>query len=204
MVYSFRTRKFLFLISSILSFGTTSCIYSVEEDIKVTPAPADDTHYGAALKKATKSRTVFKEFETRYQVTATYLSPEFRTAFAKRIERVYIKSELNLSEASEKAGFFISIHSPEDDRVDLTNPHHWTVVMENNANSKTLIKPILIKKLHDKERWRAYFDGVTEWTSEYLVVFDFPSTDTNTSQLVNKTSISLTFANADAQVTLSW
>ena len=187
-----------------LSFLWVSCIYSVEDDVKVTPAPSEDADYSVALHKATKSRTVFKEFETRYQVTATYLSPEFRAAFAKRIEKVYIKSDINLSEATEKAGFFISIHSPIDDRVDLTNPHHWTVVLENSSQKQSSVKPILIKKLSDKERWRAYFDGVTEWTSEYLVVFDLPSMNTSNSQLVDKIAITLTLANADAQVSLSW
>jgi hypothetical protein len=203
-MHSFLKRHRSFIALFVLGVGQSSCIYSVEDDVKVTPAPAEDSEYGTALKKATKSRTVFKEFETRYQVTATYLSPNFRQAFAKRLERVYIKSELNLSEANEKAGFFISIHSPEDDRVDLTNPHHWTVALENSSQPKNIIKPILIKKLNDKERWRAYFDTVTEWTSEYLVVFDLPSTDTNTSQLLDKNTLTLMLANADGQVVLSW
>ncbi len=192
------------ILLTVICFAATSCIYSVEDDIKVTPAPSEDLDFAKALSNSTQSRTVFKEFETRYQVTATYLSPEFRAAFAKRIEKVYKKSDLNLSEAAEKAGFFVSIHSPEDDRVDLTNPHHWTVGVEDPTNSKALFKPILIKRLNDKERWRAYFESVTDWTVEYLVIFDIPSTNVNTSKLLNKKNIVLTFANADAQVSLMW
>lgn len=181
--------------------GAAGCVHSIESDVAIAPAPLEDSEYGEALTKATQARTVFKDFETRYQLTATYLSPAFRTAFSRRLERVYRSGHVEFEEAATKAGFFVSLQAPEGERTDLTNPRHWTVQL---AGKDTPVQPILLKKLSDKERWRAFFPSVTEWTTEYLVVFDVPAVDTNSPQLVQPTNMGITFANADAQVTLSW
>jgi hypothetical protein len=197
-----RLASALALASVLLgSSALTGCVYSVEDDVDLTPTPDDDREYAAALAKSTQQRTVFKDFETRYTVTATYLSPEFRNAFTKRLERVYRKGEVYFAEADQKAGFFVSIHSPDADRTDLTNPQHWTVLLDSKDGP---LKPILVKRINDKERWRAFFDSVTTWTTEYLVVFDAPAVNANSPELVAKTAIALTFANADAQVNLVW
>lgn len=197
------TLKSLTLAASLVAavFGLTGCVYSVESDVDITPAPEDDKDYAKALDKATQERTVFKEFETRYKVTATYLSPEFRTAFTKRLERVFNKDEVHFEEANQKAGFFVSIHAPFEDRTDLGNPHHWTVLLESKDGP---MKPMLVKRLNDKERWRAFFGSVTEWTTEYLVVFDAPAVNPNSPELVEKMGVNLLFANADAKVSLVW
>lgn len=177
------------------------CVTSVEPDVSVAMAPSEDPEYSAAFAQATKARVVFKDFETRYQLSATYLSPAFRAAFARRYTRVYKKDMVEFVEATQKAGFFVIIQSPTDDRTDLTNPQHWTLVMNTKDGP---MKPILVKKLNDKERWRAFFDSVTKWTTEYLVVFDAPAVNANSPDLVEKTGINLMFANADAEVNLTW
>jgi hypothetical protein len=163
--------KKLFVLLA-LSLAATGCISSVESDVNLTPAPDEDAEYNAALTKATKERTVFKDFETRYKVTATYLSPEFRAAFTRRLERVYKQGQVQFEEANAKAGFFVSMHAPGGERTDLTNPHHWSVLL---ASKDGPLKPVLVKRINDKERWRAFFPAVAEWTEEYLIVFDAPS-----------------------------
>jgi len=193
-------RTILFSLSLIPTL-LLGCISNVESDVDVTPAPSEDGVYYDALDKATEERTVFKDFETRYRVTATYLSPEFRGAFAKRMESVYKRSDVLFEEADAKAGFFVSVHAPNEERTDLANPQHWSIFLASNEGP---IRPVLVKRLSDKERWRAFFDSVTEWTTEYLIVFDVPSVNTNSPELVAKTAMNLTFANADAQVNLTW
>jgi hypothetical protein len=190
----------------LAALSLAGCVTSAESDVAVQDAPLEDGEYGPALAKATQTRTIFKDWETRYTVTATYLSPAFRAAFSRRLGRVYKKDMPEFEEAGNKAGFFVSIQSPTDERTDLTNPTHWTVLMQSKggAGPGQGLKPVLVKKLNDKERWRAFFATVTPWTSEYLVVFDAPSVDANSPELVEKTGISLLFANADAQVNLSW
>ncbi len=189
------------LTLAYVGLGLTACVSSVESDVELATTPDEDPDYSKVLGKSTQTRTVFADFETRYQVTATYLSPEFIGAFGKRMEKVYKKGDGPWQEAQGKAAFFVSVSSPDDDRTDLSNPNHWTVLMGAKEGS---LKPILVKRLNDKERWRAFFYSVTGWTKEYLVVFDAPAVNANSPDLVEKTSINLTFANADGQVNLTW
>lgn len=194
--------KNLGLVASFLGLlSPWSCVSSVEPDVSVALAPKEDHGYYDVFAKATKSRAVFKDFENRWQLTATYLSPEFRAAFADRLAKVYQNAPMQFDEASSKAGFFISIQAPADEVKDLSNPHHWSILLGPKGQS---LRPVLVKRLDDKERWRAFFDTVSEWSTEYLIVFDAPSVTPNAKDLVAKTPISLTFANADAQVSLSW
>ena len=181
----------------------TGCVSSIEPDVELTPSPAEDKDYFDALQKATRERIVFKDFETRMIVGATYLSPEFRSAFAQRLERVYKKGEGGFQEAKEKAGFFVTIDVPgaDSDSQDIANGHHWTVLLKTPEGS---IRPVVIKRITDKERWRAFFKNVTNWTSEYLVIFDVPSVNPDSPKMVAKTPVQLMLANADAQLNLSW
>ena len=198
-------KKLLPLLAAIALTGPTACVTSKEPDVETHAPPLADPDYGPVLAKATQSRVVFRDFENRYQVTATYLSPEFRAAFAKRLAQVYLNDESRLfEEASAKAGFFVSIEAPSNElneKTDLSNPQHWTVQL---AGSQGPLKPILVKRLNDKERWRAFFAGINTWTYEYLVVFDAPSVNPHSPELVQKTGVTLTLANADAKVDLSW
>jgi hypothetical protein len=187
---------------TVLLCATSGCVSSIEPDIDINASVSEDRPYYDALTKATRERTIFKDFETRYIMTATYLSPEFRSAFAARLEQVYKRGEPGFQEATAKAGFFITLNAPGgDDRIDLTNVHHWTVLLETKEGP---IRPILIKHIDDKVRWRPFFPGVTNWSSEYLVIFDTPSVDANSPQMVAKTAVHLILANADAKVGLVW
>ena len=191
-------------VSLLAAASVTGCVTATETDVTTQPAPAEDPDYGPVLAKSTQARTIFKDFETRYMVSATYLSPEFRAAFARRLAKVYLQDRSAMfEEANAKAGFFVSIETPSDieDKGDLSNPQHWTVLL---GDKQQPIKPILVKRLNDKERWRAFFPAVSPWTYDYLVVFDAPSVDPHSAELVEKTGVTLTFANADAKVELSW
>lgn len=190
------------LVLLLVTVFLSSCVSSIEPDIQLNPSPREDQAYMQVFERVSKSRVVFKNFETRYEISATYLSPEFRAAFSDRLARIFREAPIHFEEASEKSGFFVSIGAPDDDHIDLTNPHHWSIFL--SASNGTPIKPILVKRLDDKERWRAFFDHVTDWTREYLIVFDTPSVNANSKDLVAKTTINLMFANADAQLSLNW
>ena len=190
----------------VLALAPLGCATSQEAGTEISEAPSEDPEYSHALDKATQKRVVLKDFETRWRLSATYLSPEFRTAFAKRLGRVYLQDASNgpqLDEAASKAGFLVSLQAADVERLAIDNPQHWTIVL-NVAGTPTPLKPVLIKKLPDKERWRAFFDGVDFWTTDYLLVFDTPSVDTASAALVEKSPMRLTFANADGKVHLDW
>jgi hypothetical protein len=185
----------------VLASSFTACVHSKESDIRLTEPPTEDKAFDQALEKATKTRPVFNNFETRFVLTAVYISPEFRTAFTNRLEKVYEKSNVELGEIGPKAGFLVSLQVFDDTRADLTNPQHWTVALKTKDGP---IRPLLIKPLADKERWRAFFPSINQWSHDFLVVFDVPGVDANTPKLVEKSPVNVTFANADARVDLTW
>lgn len=184
-----------------LTMGLCSCVTSMEDDINLNATAHEDDDYAESLNKWTKSRTVIKNFETRYRITATYLSPDFRSSFARRFKEIYLNEDMKLAEADKKAGFFVSLYIPNEDSDDLSNNNHWTVVLKT-ANGD--LRPQIIKKVRDKTRWNPFFSGIDEWSSEFLVVFDTPSMDPKSPDLVASSDLSLVVANADAQVLLEW
>ncbi len=189
-----------FLVSQVL---LSSCVSNLESDVVLTPTISQDTPYKEALQKATRDRTVFKNFETKAIVHATYLSPEFRAAFAERLNRIFKRSDVHFDDTKDKAAFMVSLEVPGIwyERNDLTDPYQWTITMDSDQGP---IRPVMIKRILDKERWRPYFTHVTEWSGEFLVVFDAPSVNPNSDQMVVKTPVKLTIANADAQLNLTW
>jgi hypothetical protein len=179
------------------------CLSFLQPDVALTPSATEDEAYREALKKATRERTVYKDLETKAIVHAVYLSPEFRNAFADRFNRVFKSGELQFNEAKDKAAFFVSLQVPGlwHHRTDLADPHQWSILLETDHGP---VRPVVIKRVPDKEQWRPFFTHITEWSSEFLVIFDAPSINANSEQMVVKTDVKLTIANADAQVNLSW
>lgn len=186
----------------LLALGASlpSCVTSLEREVDLNRPPEDDKEYFPALRKATRAADVVSNFETHWTITTTHLSPEFLTAFNRRLERVYLQGSSSFEDAKAKTGFFVSIYSPENDVTDLSNPNHWTIVLEKKDGQ---LRPVLVKKLSDKIRWRSFFDTVGRWTEEYLVVFDTPAINPD-ANLVEKAPINLIFANANARITFTW
>jgi len=185
------------VVAVAFMMGMSSCVHSIGSDIVVADAPEEDTAYNAVLQKSTRAKSVIKNFENRYQIVTTYLSPEFRAAFSQRLTKVFLTGAGEFEETNAKAGFFVSLNAAFEERADLSNPQHWSVLMKT---SDGLIKPVVVKKLSDKERWRAFFGSVNTWSHDYLVVFDAPAVNPSSADLVEK----IVFANADGQVSLTW
>lgn len=182
-----------------MPFVLWSCITS-QDGVQVNPKPQEDETYLRAYESHSRKQNVFINFETRYTVTATYLSPEFRAAFAKRFESLYSAPQPFLEEASSKAGFFVTIFAPEDEGYNLTDDQLWSIQLRSAGKTH---KPFMVKRLGDKDRWLPFFVDVHRWSQEYLILFDTPSISTG-DKLLDKKDLALLFANADAKVTLNW
>jgi len=185
----------------VVNLGLWSCVTSTEDGVTIHPAPEEDSEYFPVYEQSTRKADVTKDFGTRYKVSVTYLSHEFRAAMSKRLERLYQQGQPALEEATQKAGFFVSVFTSKRDVADLSNRDLWNILMRTKDAS---FKPVAIRKLSDKERWSPFFPQINLWSTDYLVVFDAPSVNPMSADLVDKTPIHLVFANADAQVELSW
>jgi len=188
------------ILAGIIGLFSSSCITSWGDSVDVHHSPEDDKDYFEAYLKATRDDKIFVNFETRYTMSITYLSPEFRQSFAKRYETLFGTPQPFLDEASSKLGFFISVFSPDDDKYDLKDEQLWHTKMMIGDSAH---RPALIKRLSKKERWRPFFSNVHNWSHEYLVLFDTPSVDLSAETLKDR-SISLTLSNADARIAQSW
>lgn len=181
--------------------GPLSCIHGAGSSIEYNSPIDQDKKYYDILNRYTRESKVFRNFETVYTVAATYLSPEFRAILAQRYEELYSQPQPVLEEATSKAGFFVTIYGPDKEAVDLTNAHLWSMLLQVKEQT---IKPILVKRLSDKERWRPFFGNIHPWSHEFLVLFDTDSITPNDPSMVDKTSLSLVFASADAKVRFAW
>jgi hypothetical protein len=161
----------------------------------------EDTEYAKVYGESTVSGEIYKDFESRFRVTATYLSPKFRTAFSNRLKELFTQDHPGLDEAGQKAGFFISIQSPDDNSIDLNDPHLWSIFLDLGEGRTN---PSLVKRVYQKERWTPFFKDISHWSREYLIVFDAAAVTPNSPDMVQKASVALTFANSDAKVRLNW
>jgi hypothetical protein len=184
-----------------LAVSSTACVTSADREVSLNSDPREDRAYRKVVQRAMQSADVIKNFETRVKIQATYLSPEFRAAFTKRLAEVFQQTQPSFEEAEAKAGFFVSIFSPIEGTIDLANPYHWNIFMKTKDGQ---LKPAIIKKVNDKVRWGPFFEQINPWTTEYLIVFDTAPVNPNAPELVEKIPVELVMANADAQVTLSW
>jgi hypothetical protein len=180
---------------------SAGCVTSVERAVDINSSVDSDDAYYAAYKKYTQDAKVIADFEHRYSVTATVLTPEMRSALAKRYEQMFAVQQTVLDDSSSKSGFFVSVFSPNRQGYDIEDEVHWTILLQTGETPR---RPMVVRRLDDKERWKPFFPEVSQWSKEYLIIFDENLPDLDSAELVKKNSISLIFANADAQVKLVW
>ena len=186
----------------VIALSGVSCVSSMDPGVEASDPPYADKDYYSKYKDATRGGDLIVKFDVHYRLHATYLSPEFRGALVKRVEKLYLQDAGGaFQEASSKAGFIVTAYGMERESVDLANTNHWTLQFESKEGP---VKPILVKKLSDKIRWRNFFETMTPWTTDYLVVFDRAAVNPDAANLVEKPMTRLTLANGEGIVKLDW
>jgi hypothetical protein len=162
----------------------------------------EDGAYYKKYQSATRGGDVISTFDILYRIHATYLSPEFRSALVERMGKIYLEDAgAAFQEASAKAGFIVTVYGLDRDTVDLANTNHWTILFENKEGP---VKPILVKKIGDKVRWRNFFETISPWTQDYLIVFDKTAVNPNAENLVEKPITRLTLTNGEGRIRMDW
>ncbi len=192
-------RTFLAIVAVM---STSACISSIDKGVEEHERPHEDADYYKKYQNATRGGDIISKLDILYRIHATYLSPEFRTALVERMGRLYMEDAgAAFQEASAKAGFIVTVYGLDRETVDLTNVAHWTILFENKEGA---VKPVLVKKINDKVRWRNFFETITPWTQDYLVVFDKTAVNPNAENLVEKPMTRLTLANGDGRIQMNW
>lgn len=181
--------------------ATSACVSSIDPGFELSRPLSDDKDYYASLQGATRGGDLIRDFGLEYRIHATYLYPEFRGQLAKRLQSLYVQEAGAFTEADSKSGFFISVFGSDRDTVDLGNTNHWTILLEGKEGST---RPVLVRKITDKVRWRNFFEHVTPWSTEYLVVFDTPAANPGAENMVEKPHAKLVIANAQGKIAFNW
>lgn len=194
-----RMFKTLWIASITMAvLGAVSCVVSIEPEVDLQPSPLSDSSYEPVLTKNTRSIEVTDNFESRFQIKSTTLSPDFLKAFAKRYERIYKETPPVLIDSAGKAGFFVSLVVPTRDLANLNDPDLWTIQL---TRGKEVTRPSIVRRLNEKPRWKAFFPGVNLWSHDFLVVFDAPAPG-GEEALVKAVKWRLTFASPEASVNI--
>lgn len=192
-------RKIFLSVLAVASLPT--CVSSVDPGFELSHPLADDKDYYTSYQAATRGGDLIRNFGLEYRIHATYLYPEFRSSLAKRLQRLYIQDAGAFVEADSKSGFMVTIFGSDRDSTDLANTNHWTLLLEGKDGST---RPVLVRKITDKRRWRNFFENITPWSVEYLVVFDTPAANPNAANLVEKPHAKFVIATAEGKIALNW
>lgn len=184
----------------LIAFMNFSCSHFQEVTIEKSNLPHEDSEYFDVYEDFTRDVEIYSNFATKYHLSATLMSGEFRQAYSKRHKNLYVSEQPSIVESSNQTGFFVTIFSPNMEEADLNDELLWTIKMKKDDQE---FKPSLVRRLNHKNRWKPFFINVNKWTREYLILFDTPSTETS-KQLVARKNLSLVLANADARIKLAW
>ncbi len=180
----------------------SSCISSIDPGIELSRPPSDDKEYYQSYQEATRGGDMIRDFGLTFKIQATYLYPGFRAQLARRLKELYLQDTGGaFSEADSKSGFLVTIYGDGRDTADLANTNHWTVVLDGKDGQQ---RPVLVRKITDKQRWRNFFESVSPWSTDYLVVFDAPAANPGAANLVEKPHAKLIIAHGEGKITMNW
>lgn len=178
-----------------------SCVSSVDSGVKLSDSVTQDRDYYQSYQNATRGGDLIRDFGLEFRIQATYLYPEFKASLVRRLKDLYLQDAGAFTESDSKSGFFVSVFASDRDGVDLANTNHWTILLDTPQGG---IRPVLVRKITDKRRWGHFFESVTPWSVEYLVVFDVPAANPGAANLVEKPHAKLIVAHAEGKVVLDW
>ncbi len=172
----------------------SACLHRLDRRVEVLPEVRHDRGYASAYHRSTRTSRVYRGIEHQFSVNATHLSSAFLHAFRTR-HRLLAGAHSDILARSSRAhqtAFLVSLAAPQ--RVDLRDYLLWTVRLRDGDSSS---EPVAITKIHNKDKLELFFDHVTPWSSEYLLVFDAPP-------YRRAAPLQLVLGNSRARVQLSW
>ncbi len=188
-----------FLIASCLLI-LPGCLSTIDATQLQTPTPVpDDSDYNKFYLESTQRFDFVDKFVTKYKVSITSLSSNFRQAMAKRHEKVFLEPQPMLTDASQKTAFFVTLYSSNIKLEELADDRIWAIQLRTGSS---VLKPSAIKPLLPKERWQVFFPEITNWSAEYLIIFD-QTPSANQPDAVNSSS-ELILASPEGSITTRW
>lgn len=192
--------KLIYALIGFLQFIFTGCLEKkIEIDIHKTVT--EDKSFLKSLESNTRSVKVFKSFENKVQLSATYIGNDFKKALDRRVKDLYQEENTIFTNSDSKVGFFISVFSPLKGISNIADTTLWSIyVVDDNVKKY----PIKITQIYNKQRWQSFFPYINFWTQEYFVLFDYDDLSDESIELLEKRQLNLVLSNSDAKIKLSW
>ena len=188
----------LALLATLWGCSSTQPIVQIEQHLEAH----QDEAYSEQLDHSSRSAKVYIDFETKFIIYTTFLSPDFQSQMGRRLKELFSQKAIDFQPTSAEHAFLVSVFSPDEDVSRLNNTDLWTILMKGDAFERA---PKSIRELEDKHRWTPLFPYIHKWSREYLLVFEGSSeTPTDDAALIEPDRLSLVFSNADARVSMTW
>jgi hypothetical protein len=163
-------------------FLLTACISSPEPEVSYPLKARDDKPYFKAYEAASVQYDVIHNFETKFKVHITRVTPDFQQALTQRYAHIWNEPQPLMQEAAQKTAFFVTIYTANPELQDVTDADVWNIQLQLNGQT---LKPSAIKKLKPKERWEPFFPEINLWSLEFLLLFDRqPDNGTDPMELI--------------------
>lgn len=186
----------------LLPLVLTGCISGGAEKSVVRNVPDHEEAYAETLRRLSRTTTLYDNFETRFSISTTYLSPDFYAKMNERHKEIYQTSDEALSQDATKLGFFVTFYSSSSDRMRLDLPEEWNISLKVGKSVEG-IRPLFIKKIREKAKFKLFFPAIHSWSREFLILFDQAPLSLS-DKLVEEQSLELTIAGTQGQALLKW
>lgn len=151
--------------------------------------------YRNAFKGATQSTTIYSKYEKLYTINASFLSREFYSALRETMAERTTNMEL-LQTLRSNQSLMVSIFSPSEEFNDLSNSRLWDFTLTVNG---VVYRAKTVTKIKEKESWYPFFPYISRWSSDFLIVFDIPDSETATNG-----PFTLTLGSSETKTLMTW
>lgn len=190
--------KTLTVFSALIFSACTSS--SERATATIPPSTSSDSAYNSVLKKWQREAQAYDEFRLQIDVKAVLFTDEFRRAFLERWQRIRGESRSSLQEmTSGKSGALVSLYTPIYEYMTLDNAKLWSFELRFGDR---VFAPTLVKLVPDKVMLQPYFPFVSNWSREYLVIFDTAAP--GGESLVLPDSVTLALRSALSNIEFKW
>jgi hypothetical protein len=178
-----RVRSVLWaLVAAIAVSGFAGCgtrVASLYEKV------IDSPRYARTTEALTRTREVRDGLDTRFILSATWLSPDWATAFSEEYANIYYLDPARKDrvvsgwkgESAKYARFFVTLSTPDEKGNDLDNPATLWSLRLVRADEKDF-QPAYVRKTSLKpEEVARFFPYAGSWSRCYEVAFPKESLD---------------------------
>jgi hypothetical protein len=196
----------VFLVLAAVAAGCGTRSVALYEKVMGSPS------YGRVTDSATRTREVHDGLDTRFILSATWLSGPWVSSFAEEYSNIYYldteRRDRVISqwrgESEKYVRFFVALYVPEDRRNDLEKPGTLWSLRLVRADEKDF-EPVYIRKssLRPEEISR-FFPYSGTYYRGYEVAFPREAGDPAGSPRVGSPRLKLVLSGVDGRAVLAW